>query len=219
MNATTEARAHPDDRTTKTITVIGFGRRLAAILLDALLLGVLSMFVAFLIGMVGVFVDMYTPNRPLPLSNLIVICTLVFSVAYYVVAWSRTGQTVGKTMLGIKIVGADGKPLSGGKAFLRYIGYLVSGIVFALGFIWVLFDRKRQGWHDKMAGTYVVDADAVFTKADAVTWEPSDPKPSMFWIVIWILLAIGLPVGAVTSILTMGPFVGKTVTEFFTNLR
>jgi len=169
VNATTEPRAHADDRATKTITVIGFGRRLAAILLDALLLGVLSMFVAFLIGMAGVFVDMYTPNRPLPLSSLIVICTLVFSVAYYVVAWSRTGQTVGKTMLGIKIVGADGKPLSGGKAFLRYIGYLVSGIVFALGFIWVLFDRKRQGWHDKMAGTYVVDADAVFTEADAVT--------------------------------------------------
>jgi len=41
----------------------------------------------------------------------------------------------------------------------------------------------------------------------------------MFWIVIWILLAIGLPIGTVTSILTMGPFVGKAVTEFFTNLR
>lgn len=219
MNATTEPREQADVRATKTITVIGFGRRLAAILLDALLLGVLGMFVAFAIGMVGVFVDMYTPNRPLPLSSLIVICTLVFSVAYYVVAWSRTGQTIGKTMLGIKIVGTDGKPLSGGQAFLRFIGYLVSGIVFALGFIWVLFDRKRQGWHDKISGSYVVDVDAVFGDTDAVTWEPSDPKPSIFWIVIWILLAIGLPVGAVTSILTMGPFVGKAVTEFFTNLR
>ena len=219
MNATAEPREHAGNRATKTITVIGFKRRLAAVLLDALLLGVLSMFVAFVIGLAGVFVDMYTPNRTLPLSNLIVICTLVFSVAYYVVAWSRTGQTVGKTVLGIKIVGADGKPLSGGKALLRYFGYLVSSIVFALGFIWVLFDRKRQGWHETIAGTYVVYADAVLGDTDAVTWEPSEPRPSMFWIVIWILLAIGLPVGALTSLLTMGPFVDKAVTEFFTNLR
>ena len=219
MNATIEPQEHTEVPVVRTITVIGFGLRLAAIVLDALLLGVLSMFVAFAIGIVGVFVDMYTPNRPLPLDILIVICTLVFSVAYYLVAWSRTGQTVGKAMLGIKIVGADGKPLSLGKAFLRYIGYIVSGIVFALGFIWVLFDRKRQGWHDKIAGTYVVYAEAVFDNADAVTWEPSDPKPSLLWIVIWALVAIGLPAGAVTSVLTLGPFVGKIVTEFFTNLR
>lgn len=219
MNATADTQEQAGDRATKTITVIGFGRRLAAILLDALLLGVLSMFVAFVIGMVGVFIDMYTPNRPLPLDRLIVACTLVFSVAYYLVAWSRSGQTVGKAMLGIKIVGADGQPPSGGKAFLRYIGYLVSGIVLALGFVWVIFDRKRQGWHDKMAGTYVVYADATFSEADAVTWEPSGPRPSIFWIVIWIVLAIGLPVGSVTTVLTMGPFVGKTITEFFTNLR
>ena len=61
--------------------------------------------------------------------------------------------------IGIKIVKTDGSSVGFGGAFIReIIGKLVSTLIFFLGYIWILFDGKRQGWHDKIAGTYVVKA-------------------------------------------------------------
>ncbi len=48
--------------------------------------------------------------------------------------------------------------MSFGKTVMRLIGYFVSSIVIWLGFLWILFDANKQGWHDKIAGTYVVKA-------------------------------------------------------------
>ncbi len=59
-------------------------------------------------------------------------------------------------IMGIKVVSVDGGPVSVGKAFVRWIGYFVSAIVFCLGFLWIIWDKEKQGWHDKIAGTYVV---------------------------------------------------------------
>ncbi|TAL09221.1 MAG: RDD family protein, partial [Chloroflexota bacterium] len=43
-----------------------------------------------------------------------------------------------------------------GRSLLRYLGYLISWWILGIGFIWVAFDRKKQGWHDKIGGTVVV---------------------------------------------------------------
>jgi uncharacterized RDD family membrane protein YckC len=59
-------------------------------------------------------------------------------------------------LIGIKVVSTDGSPITIGKAVLRYIGYIVSSLIFCLGFLWVIWDADKQGWHDKIAGTYVV---------------------------------------------------------------
>ena len=145
-----------EDTTEETITVIGFGRRLIATLTDGILLAAFTFIVAFAIGFVGIFIQMFNPNEPLPLSQLIIVSGLVLSVIYYVGYWSSSGQTIGNTLWGIKVVSTDGSSLSRGKALLRYFGYIVSAVVLSLGFLWAAFDRKRQGWHDKIAGTYVV---------------------------------------------------------------
>ena len=83
-------------------------------------------------------------------------------VFYFVVnLWlvSIRGQSLGKMAIGIKIVKTDGSSVGFGGAFIReIIGKLVSTLIFFLGYIWILFDGKRQGWHDKIAGTYVVKA-------------------------------------------------------------
>ena len=56
-----------------------------------------------------------------------------------------------------KIVDAKtGNPPTFGQSVIRYLGYYVSTIAFGLGLIWVAFDARKQGWHDKMAGTVVV---------------------------------------------------------------
>lgn len=134
-----------DDTAEQTITVIGFGRRLIATLTDGILLAAFTFIVAFAIGFVGIFIQMFNPYEPLPLSQLIIVCGVILSVIYYVGYWSKSGQTIGNTLFGIKVVSKDGSSLSGGKALLRYFGYIVSAIVLSLGFLWAAFDRKRQG--------------------------------------------------------------------------
>jgi uncharacterized RDD family membrane protein YckC len=79
---------------------------------------------------------------------------LLVSISYDVWFWLLSGQTPGKRVLGVRVMRADGKRLTLGNALLRQLGYDISAI-FYLGFLWILFDNKRQGFHDKLAGTIV----------------------------------------------------------------
>jgi uncharacterized RDD family membrane protein YckC len=78
------------------------------------------------------------------------------AIGYPVGSWVLLGQTPGKALMGMRIVRVDGRPLSLRCALLRYAGYWVSALPLFLGFLWVLADDRRQGWHDKLARTYVV---------------------------------------------------------------
>lgn len=70
---------------------------------------------------------------------------------------STFGGTFGKLLTGTEIVDTDGNYLSFWNATWRnLIGYTVSGLLLWSGFIWILIDKERQGWHDMMAGSYVV---------------------------------------------------------------
>jgi uncharacterized RDD family membrane protein YckC len=74
-----------------------------------------------------------------------------------VIFWMYRQATPGKMVISARIVDAKtgGKPTSG-QLIVRYLGYYVSTIPFFLGLIWVAFDPRKQGWHDKLAGTVVV---------------------------------------------------------------
>lgn len=77
----------------------------------------------------------------------------IISIAF----WMTKQATPGKMLLKLKIVDAKtGNPLTLGQSIGRYLGYYVSIIPFCLGLIWVGIDSKKQGWHDKLAGTVVV---------------------------------------------------------------
>jgi uncharacterized RDD family membrane protein YckC len=71
--------------------------------------------------------------------------------------WTERQGTPGKLVLGLRIVDAEtgGTPRIG-RLVLRYVGYLVSALPLGLGYLWALWDPRRQGWHDKMAGTLVI---------------------------------------------------------------
>lgn len=77
-------------------------------------------------------------------------------LAYVLIFWITCSTTPGKMICKLKIVEENGQKLSWQKALLRLVGYVVSGAVLFIGFIWIGFDKKKQGWHDKIAGTYVV---------------------------------------------------------------
>lgn len=81
----------------------------------------------------------------------------LFSIAYFVGFWTWRGQTPGMMLLGLRVAReSDGTPPGLARSILRYVGYLLSGFVLFIGFIWIAFDSRKQGWHDKIAGTVVV---------------------------------------------------------------
>ncbi|MGC9403190.1 RDD family protein [Vibrio genomosp. F10 str. 9ZC157] len=74
-----------------------------------------------------------------------------------VLFWVYRSATPGKIAFKLQVVNADtGLPLTPGKSALRYVAYYVSIIPLCLGFIWVAFSSKKQGWHDLIAKTVVV---------------------------------------------------------------
>ena len=72
----------------------------------------------------------------------------------FFIGWN--GQTPGKKWLGIQVLLEDGQVPDTKTAFTRFIGYLVSGGPFFVGFLWALFNKEKQTWHDKMARTIVI---------------------------------------------------------------
>ncbi len=64
--------------------------------------------------------------------------------------------TLGKRLLGIQVVGTDGKPLSMNGAIVRNVSKVLSFLPLFLGCLWALFDRKKQAWHDKIAGARLI---------------------------------------------------------------
>lgn len=124
----------------------GFGRRLGANIIDGFLLMLINLSVGFSLSLGGL--------RSGGLSSLI---GFSIGLAYVIFFWvSQNGQTLGKRAMAVRVIKENGEPVDFATAIIRYIGYIISSIVLFLGFIWVLFDSKRQGWHDKIAKTYVV---------------------------------------------------------------
>jgi uncharacterized RDD family membrane protein YckC len=211
---TVNASAATGNRRKTRVKTIGFGRRLVATLWDGLLIFFLSFMLIIAIAFIEIFAASFMRDRELPITQLTFWTGIFLSLLYYVGMWTSSGQTVGKSTLGIKIVGKNGKPLPVGRAFLRWIGFIISGAVFSLGFLWIEFSKQRRGWHDILAGSYVVDADAEFSDISEVEIVPSDPGRGWVWILIWVLLAIS-PIGlGALSLFVLSPYVNK----FLSNL-
>lgn len=175
-----------DPSNQQTVQVIGIGRRLLAFLIDSIILAVGFICV---LTVAGPFVP-ENPDTILWINLLIQGVNLLLGAAYFVLFWAfMSGQTPGKMALGIKIISTNGSPLTIGQAVLRYVGYIVSSIPGELGFIWAAFDGKRQGWHDKIAGTYVVPKETSFSDTDVITLTPSDSTQTA--VIIVLLLLIG----------------------------
>jgi uncharacterized RDD family membrane protein YckC len=89
------------------------------------------------------------------LFGLPIVLAITF-VSYYVILWTLTGWTIGKGMIGMRVVRVNGKPMNLGRSLLRYLSYVVSLVPLGAGFFWVIISDRRQGWHDKIAGTFVL---------------------------------------------------------------
>ncbi len=120
----------------------GFWRRLAAALIDGILLGIVS----------GILEAIFGTNAGYGLGTLI-------TIGYFVYFHGTTGQTPGDAALSIRVVGKDdGAPIGYARAFVRWLVSLVSGFVILIGYLWMLWDSEKQTWHDKAANSVVIPA-------------------------------------------------------------
>lgn len=136
----------------------GFWRRFAASWLDGLLLVALLAPLMLLIYGHGWFVWVADQGALLKVYGLwdALLARVVPFVAI-VLLWTRRGATPGKLLMGCRIVDArTGRPPRPGQAALRLAAYAVSALPLYLGFAWIGWDRRKQGWHDKLAGTVVL---------------------------------------------------------------
>jgi len=142
-----------------------FLQRFAAYLIDAIIVAIVVGILDALIIVAGsallskiegdLATTMAVSVSPMLIAYLL---GLALTLAYYGYFWATTGQTPGKRIMQIKVVKMDGDKLTWNDAIARYIGYLVSGLVCLVGFVWALWDKDVQAWHDKMARTYVLKA-------------------------------------------------------------
>ncbi len=118
----------------------GFWQRFAGAVIDGVLVGVVD-------GILDV-----------ALKDVGYVLSVVFQIAYYTYLVGRPrGQTVGQIAMGIRVISIeDGGPIGYGRAFIRWIGTILSTIVIFLGWLWMLWDEEKQCWHDKLAGDVVV---------------------------------------------------------------
>ena len=135
----------------------GFGVRLVAMLIDGVIIGFLSS----LIGNFFYSTLFKAPIRMGPFSATgsvkVQPLSALITALYAILLWVNwNGQTLGKKVMKIRVVTENGEPVGYKEAIVRYLSYILSGLALGLGFLWVIWDEKKQGWHDKIAGTLVV---------------------------------------------------------------
>jgi uncharacterized RDD family membrane protein YckC len=134
----------------------GFLVRLVAYIIDAIILAIVDGIIQAIFVAPSMRPDASGGAAALAVIGYILV--LVWTFGYLIYFWTTSGQTIGKKVMGLKVIAVDGGELTIGKAIVRVIGYAISAIVIYLGFLWVIWDPNKQGWHDKIAGTYVVKA-------------------------------------------------------------
>ncbi|BDC35803.1 MAG: zinc-ribbon domain-containing protein [Candidatus Methanoliparum thermophilum] len=113
----------------------GVGKRFVSYLIDAIILGI----VGFVLSLTSVM-------------------NVIISAAYFTYLFGR-GQTLGMMAMKIKLTRTDGTyPIGYTRGLLRYVGMMISALVIGIGYLWIVIDKDNQGWHDKIADTYVVPA-------------------------------------------------------------
>lgn len=145
----------------------GFWIRLGAALIDAVLIIAITYPMLYAIYGAAYFDEEKASFIAGPADVLI---SWVLPAVASIIFWRSRQATPGKMALSLRIVDArTGKTLSVGQSVGRYLGYFVSTLPMGLGFIWIGFDARKQGWHDKLSGAVVIRSKASTTKP--VTFE------------------------------------------------
>ena len=150
--------APPVNERVATVRYGGFFRRLFAAIIDLVIVLLLSSVMGFM-AYIGYKVGLSAHGRAVSFENappLFVFLTfgwLLLMTAYFVVFHGMEGRTIGKWLLGLRVVAADNQAVSYTGALLRWFGLVVT---LGLGSLWVLVSRQKRSLHDIIAGTWVI---------------------------------------------------------------
>jgi len=142
------------ERLAENVEYVGFWARVGACLIDTVL--AMLIIVPLSLAVYGTSYFSFS-NTDLVSGPADVLISWVLPAVAVVLFWIYRQATPGKMAISARVVDAKtGGTLGVGQSIVRYLGYFVSTIPLGLGLLWVAFDPKKQGWHDKIAGTVVV---------------------------------------------------------------
>lgn len=128
----------------------GFWIRLYAYVIDIIVLWIIILMIYLLTTISGA--DIYSVLY----NTIFGIVGFIIGIAYFVCFWAWRGQTPGKMAFGIKVIRTDGSDIGWGHSFLRCAGYILSAAIICIGYLWIAFDSRKQGIHDKIADSFVI---------------------------------------------------------------
>ena len=138
----------------------GFFRRAYALSIDLFVIALLSSimgamaYVGYKVGL-SAHGQVISGDNAAALFAILTLGWLGLTGAYFIVMHGLGGQTIGKMLLGLRVVGDDRQPPSFRQAALRWLA-AVGFAPIGLGFLWVLWQSEKRGWHDFVARTWVV---------------------------------------------------------------
>ena len=151
-------------------------------MLDAAVINLVAIIVA-----VGVSLILSLFHIPKELRTVLVAIAgavyIVWSIGYFVAFWSTTGQTPGSRFMQIRVVTAKVGPFKTRRAILRCIGLALAALPLFAGYVLILFDGKRRGFQDLLAGTLVIEAPqlslaAVRQATERAAYQSSQRRPT-----------------------------------------
>ena len=155
--------AHPGARTARihAPAVPGFVSRAIALVIDVFVMALACMLTTYILAWAGTFLRMGTiSGGPRLVDWGARVAIIVVGVFYLPLSWALTGQSIGKAILGLRVVrrGAESSTerLALWRCFVRGTGYWLSAVPFGLGFLLAAFDKEHRTLHDRLAGTRVI---------------------------------------------------------------
>jgi uncharacterized RDD family membrane protein YckC len=163
------AMQRPSKREAPSVFVVGFWKRLAAGLIDFLVILPVAMVITFIVSKIA---NVHLPAKNIKLldvdmwidlvlaTNSALVMALVLFIAitltYLLIFQITLGRTLGMRVLKMKIIDVYGDPPSPARCVARCAGYLAGIATLFLGFLWIGFDNEKRGLQDWIAGTYVI---------------------------------------------------------------
>lgn len=133
-----------------------FGLRAGAKIIDWIILSSVSMLLSFVVGAIGFAASEASPEIAFAIQMVLIALQTAIGVAYTVFFLGRFGATPGKMACKIKVVRADGSPITYGRAFGRYFAEMLSGAIFYIGYFMAAFDEEKRTLHDRICDTRVI---------------------------------------------------------------
>ena len=161
--STTNKSNSPDSQVTNLDNVhyVGFWARVLALILDFIIIIVLLFLVCFLVYFIIYFIlsFIFPIAEIIALSITYVVSAVLFIIVfptYEIIMVGKKGATLGKMVIGAKVIKNNGEEMDIESSAFRYVGKIVGGSVSFMGYIMVSFTKKKRGFHDMLVGTYVI---------------------------------------------------------------